>query len=156
MQVNRLVPRYLFVSLFLITVSGCGWRKTMTFPSPSHKAAIEVLQRPLANELGILVQFVSSERKITLYERRREAFVNFVHVYWSQDQTTVGVFAAGSLSFGVALDTRSGKEVAFQQVEPDIRQSIRNTYHLADADDPLQWAWSSAGATAFAKLHPRN
>jgi len=149
----RLVVAFQMIIILMIA-PGCGWRKTMTFFSPSHKAAIEIWQRPIANELGIVVQYVSDGRKVTLYERHRETLIHFVHVYWSRDESTVGVLGTGSLSFGVALDTKSGKERSFEQIKKDIGQSIGTTYGVPRGYDPVEWAWSDAAFAAFSTLHP--
>lgn len=65
--------------------SACGWKRTMLFQSPSNLASIEILQTRLDNSWGVRLELVASGRRTVLLEKRREAFVNFVHVYWSQE-----------------------------------------------------------------------
>lgn len=77
---------------------GCGWQKTMTFPSPSRKSAIEVLQTRVANEFGFRIELVSANRRTELHRIKREAIIYFVHVYWSPDEKKVGVLATGSVT----------------------------------------------------------
>ena len=126
----------------------------MTFPSPSQRAAIEIRQTRFANESAARVDFVKADRRAEIYERRREAFIYFVHVYWSPDETRVAVLATGSMSFGVAFDTKMGREIPFPEVENDLGRSIATTYHLPSGADPIDWASSTDAAGAFGKLHP--
>src|SRR6185295_18656307 len=128
------------ILLLIIAAAGCGWHKTMTFASPSRRADVEILQRPIANEFGIKVQFVSGNRRLTLYERRRETLVYFVHVYWSTDETRVGVLGAGTQGFGIALNVRSGKEIPFEQIREEIGASIAKAYNVPQGEDPIEWA----------------
>src|SRR5436305_526697 len=106
LNLNRSAKIRLILRL-IIAAAGCGWHETMRFASPSRRAAVEIFQRPIANEFGIKVQFVSGNRRFTLYERRRETLVYFVHVYWSSDETRVGVLGTGIQGFGIGLNVKS-------------------------------------------------
>jgi hypothetical protein len=140
--------------LALVFATGCGWEKTMAFPSPSRKSTIEVLQTRFANEWGIRVEIVAGKRRTKLYERRGETIIYFVHVYWSPDESTVALLATGSPIFGVAFDENRGKQIPFGQIRNEIGESIRETYHVPAGNDPVAWAALSEAQHAFARRHP--
>jgi len=133
---------------------GCGWQRTMTFPSPSRKEAIEVWQKGIANEYGIRVEFVGGQGRTVLHEKRGEAIIYFVHVAWSQDETRVGILGTGSHIFGVGFDARNRMEIPFETVRADLAQSIAETYNVPMGSDPIEWATSSEAGIAFWKAHP--
>ncbi len=138
----------------LALTSSCGWKKTMTFQSPSGKSAIEIWQSRLANEWGLRVLFVSRQGRTELYEKRGEVIVNFVHVYWSSDESKVGVYATGLANFGLAFDSSRDAKMPFKEIREQLGESIRNTYHLSKEKDPFVWAELNDATSAFYRLHP--
>jgi hypothetical protein len=143
------------VAVLLSTfTSGCGWRRTMIFPSPSKKAAIEVWQRPIANEWGAQVELVTARRRSVLDKITREAFIYFVHVYWSADETKVGVLATGFNFCRVAYDIRNDKLLPFDQIRAELGRSISRMYRVPSGEDPVEWAATADAQAEFFKLHP--
>src|SRR5882724_12065919 len=90
-------------------VGGCGWKKAVVFSSPTGRASIEIWQPPIDNSLGTRVELVSANRRTLLFENRRDAVVYFLHVYWSPDETRVGVLATGGNIWYIAFDTKTAK-----------------------------------------------
>jgi hypothetical protein len=81
-----------------------------------------------------------------------EAVLSFVHVYWSPDETKVGVLGAGLAMFRLAADVASGNSIPFSTIENQLSQSIRETYHLSETiRDPLQWAAMADASIQFSK-----
>ena len=142
------------VILFSLLAQSCGWQKTMTFPSPSRRAAIEIWQTRLDNSWGTRVRLTTVERKAVVFENRREAHIYFVHVYWSPDESKVGVLGTGSKSWGVACDVRTGELIPFETIEEEFGESIRKMYHVPPKEDPVKWASSNDAHQAFFRLHP--
>ena len=70
--------------LFSILSQSCGLRRTMSFPSPSKRMAIEIWQTPIDNSWHMQVDLRSGKGRRVLYESPNEAFAYFVHVYWCQ------------------------------------------------------------------------
>jgi hypothetical protein len=140
--------------LFACLLSGCGWRNTMTFRSPSGRSSIHVWQTSLASEFGIRVELVTPSARKELFARRRETLIHFVHVVWTADESRVAVFGTGSMSFGVAANINTGAEVPFEDLKKALAASIARTYDLPSGEDPLKWACLTPAFGAFARLHP--
>jgi hypothetical protein len=142
------------VLLFLLAMLGCGWRRTMQFPSPSGTRTVEVLQTRLDNSWGARVELVTPTERFTLYRLHKEAFVSFVHVYWSPGEAKVAVLATGFAMFNLAVDTRTGEPAAFDDLRQGLAQSIKQAYAVPPGEDPISWAASSQAQLAFRRLHP--
>ena len=139
------------VVLVLFLVQSCGMQRTMTFPSPSRKAAIEIWQTRWVNSWRARVELVTENRRTVLYTQRHEAFIHFVHVYWSPDETKVGVFVAYGI---LAANVKTGATIPFDEIRKEFAQSIRDTYRLPPQEDPISWAGLADAQFAFARLHP--
>jgi hypothetical protein len=50
-----------------VLFAGCGWQHTMTFRSPSRKAAIEIWQKGIDNSGGARVELVTAKGRTVLY-----------------------------------------------------------------------------------------
>ena len=124
----------------------------MLFPSPSRAAAIEIWQTRWDNSWRARVELVTEQRRKVLYPELREAFIHFVHIYWSPDETKVGVFVSNGAE---AFNVKTGEQLPFDQIRKEFAQSIRDTYHLPPQEhDPIGWASMSEAQFAFSKLHP--
>ena len=137
---------------------GCAWKRALRFESPSHDAAIEIWQTRGDPTWGTRVELVSGRKstikRTRIFENRREAIVQFVHVYWSPDETTVGVMASGANVWYVAFDLPAGVEIPFAQIRDDFAESIRKAYDVPKAEDPIDWAARADAAVAFGTVHP--
>jgi len=155
MQIVRLVPWDLVRAIAILVASaalqGCGWERTMRFQSPSGMSAIEIWQTRFVNTLKARVELVTKQKRIVLYTQQREAWIEFVHVYWSPDEATVGVFAANG---ELAADVKTGRPIPFERIRKEFAQSIRDTYHLPPGEDPIDWAHLYDSQFAFLRLHP--
>ncbi len=141
--------------LGMMLLTSCGYHRTMSFPSPSRRHTIEIWMPVLADEWDARIELVSRTNKKSLHEYRREALIYFVHVYWSPDESVVGVMTAGASTSRGAWDTGSGRPVAFQSIESAFRRSIVEKYHVPLDRDALEWAAGEMEARdAFFKLHP--
>jgi hypothetical protein len=149
----KLVELLLLACISVFT-PGCGWQKTMSFPSPSRKAAVEVWQTRFANGQGTKIQLVTANRRTELDSINREALIHFVHVYWSPGEKKVGVLATGLNFSRVAYDLERGKPIPFEQIRKELGQSITETYHVPAGEDPIQWAAMADADIAFFKRHP--
>jgi hypothetical protein len=152
MPLSRL--KVLPVLALCVLLQSCLWQRTMTFPSPSHRARIEIWQTRLDNHWGTQVRLVSPQRRAVVFENRTEAWVYFVHVYWSSEEARVGVMASGGNIWRLAFDVDSGKEVPFDSIRDEFARSIRQTYRVPPDQDPIQWAAMSEAQGAFFRLHP--
>jgi hypothetical protein len=132
----------------------CGWQKTMRFPSPSGKAAIEIWQTRIDNSWGFRAELISPRGRTALFDRRRDTFVYFVHVYWSSDETKVGIVTRGFCRYEGAFDAVTNQQITFEQIRKDLTESIRTTYEVPQGVDPVNWADTSEAHTAFFRLHP--
>lgn len=148
----RLTSLGVLVAVALIG-QGCGWKRTMRFPSPSGRSAIEVWQTQFANELGTRIRLVTPDRSVFVFENRREAHVYFVHVYWSEDETRAGVIATGANIWQVALDAVTGKQIPFGQIRESFAASLRKTYEVPTGEDPIEWAASADAQNQFFRRH---
>jgi hypothetical protein len=144
----------LWTLLIPLFAAGCGWQHTMTFPSPSRKAAIEIWQKGIDNSWGARVELVTAKSRTVLYRAPRESYIYFVHVYWSSDESKVGVLATGLTIFRVACDTGTGASIPFEDIRQDVGKSIRATYHVPVGEDPIQWAAMADAQVEFSKAHP--
>ena len=153
LSLRRASLLWVIVSISLLA-NACGYRHTMTFRSPSGKKSIEVWQTAVDNSWGARVELVSAQRRIVLDEVRREAILYFVHVYWSPDETRVGVLATGFNSVRVGSDTRTGAAIPFGEIREELGKSIEKTYRVPPGEDPIQWAAMADAGSAFFKLHP--
>ena len=138
-----------------LLTQGCGWERTMTFPAPSRASFIEIWQPRFNNSLQARVELVTANGRTVLYTQQREAIIYLVHVYWSPDETKVGVLGTGFAIFSVAANVKTGSEVPFDQIRKEFAQSIRETYHLpAGGLDPFDWAATDSAQMQFSRLHP--
>jgi len=126
----------------------------MTFPSPSGKAVVEIFQPPIENSWGVQVDLVRSGGRTRLFEGHRDEFLYFVHVYWSPDETTVGVLARGFTRFEIAYDSSASKQIPFSEIRNDLADSIKRFYGLPQALDPFDWVETTEGQCAFFARHP--
>ena len=124
----------------------------MRFPSPSGRAAVEIWQERFDNSMGSSVELVIPEKRVVLDSLDRETAFYFVHVYWSPDEMKVGILATGSNGVRVAANVKTGKPLAFGEIQKEFDQSLRKTYHVPEwEDDPVTWANNSH---MFFRLHP--
>lgn len=144
------VPLFLAIAL---TTQGCGYVRTMVFPSPSKRSALEIWQTRIDNSWHMRVERSTNQRRFRVYESPNEAFVYFVHVCWSPDEAKVGVIATGTGLWEMAFDPRTGKPVSFNEIEGEMSRSIAEAYHL-HGRDPIAWASSTEAHAEFFKLHP--
>jgi hypothetical protein len=140
--------------LIPLLFAGCGWQHTMTFRSPSRKAAIEIWQKGIDNSWGARVELVTTKGRTVLYRIPSESYIYFVHVYWSPDEAKVGVLGTGHTIFSVACNTATGALIPFEKIREDFGKSIRATYHVPPQEDPIQWAAMADAQVEFSKLHP--
>ena len=149
------VPPKLFAAVLLpLLLGGCGWVRTMTFPSPSGKAAIEIWQTGLDNGMGARVELVTARRRTLLVHVPDDSFINFAHAYWSPGETNVGIFCSGSVFIRAAARIETGGAIPFGQIRDELAQSIRDTYHRPAGEDPFNWSTSSEAVRQFYKFHP--
>jgi|WetSurMetagenome_2_1015567.scaffolds.fasta_scaffold149806_2 hypothetical protein len=148
------VPLKLFAVVLPLLLGGCGWVKTMQFPSPSGKAAIEIWQTGLDNGMGARVELVTAQRRTLLVEVPDDSFIHFAHAYWSPGETKVGIFCSGSVLIRAAARVATGSAIPFGQIRDELAQSIRDTYQRPAGEDPFNWSADSSAVRQFFKLHP--
>jgi hypothetical protein len=140
--------------VFALT-EGCGWRRTMSFPSPSDNATVEIWQTRVDNSLGTRVELVTSQKRARVFENHVEAHVYFVHVYWSPDESKVAILSTGTNIWSLALDVRTGNEIPIDQLRDELAESIREYYRLpASEKDPIGWAATATAQQSFTRMHP--
>ncbi len=140
--------------LVMLALSGCGWKKTMAFQSPSGGARVEIWQPRIDNSMGLRFELISNGQRKLLYHSPNDAIVYFVHVTWSNNENAVGILATGTGNWQLAFETDTGKPIPFQEIQDAIRQSIAATYSISHSLDPIRWATSTDAHDAFFKLHP--
>jgi hypothetical protein len=124
----------------------------MVFISPSGNASIEIWQTRFENSWGGRGELVSGERRTEIF-RISEAFLYFVHVYWSPDEKTVAVFAT-AIPMRMAFDVPTGRPIPFERVRAALSTSIQKAYALPGEADPLEWASTPQATEAFFARHP--
>lgn len=142
------------VLIAAVLLQGCAWQKTMTFPSPSRRAAVEIWQTRFANEWGTRVVLATARGRTTVFENRREAIVYLVHVYWSPDEKEFGILSTGANIWYFACNAETGKQIPFEQIRNPLAQSIKAMYQVPHGKDPISWAASADAQAAFFRLHP--
>lgn len=126
----------------------------MTFPAPWRKAAIEVWQTGIGNDLGARVVLVVDGKSTLMFENHQDALLSFVHVFWSEDEREVGVLLSGMNTFKLAWDVRSRREIPFESIKSRFARSIETTYRVPKGVDPFRWVGEPEAQSAFFALHP--
>jgi hypothetical protein len=148
------VTGIILVPVWLLTLCGCGWEKTMVFPSASGKASVEVWQTRFANDWATKIELVTPNARMEMDRIDREAIIHFVHVYWSPDDKSVAVLATGFNFSRVAYDLKSRKPIPFERLRKEMGRSIAQAYPVPAGEDPIQWAAMADAGVAFSKRHP--
>jgi hypothetical protein len=148
------------VALCLLLLSGCGWQDKMSFPAPDGGEQVVILETWPDNSWGFRIELAALGTHQIVFERKRESFIYFIHVYWSADSTTFAVVATGLTQIQFAYDVKHHQEIPFDRLRAATAASIRAEYHLdrdsrGDPIDPLDWARTSPAHFAFTRLHPR-
>jgi hypothetical protein len=140
-----------------ILLSGCAYKRTMRFPSPSGRAAVEIWQTALDRTFATQIRFVRPDNNVSLLlDRRAENDLQFVQVYWSSDETKAGIATAGLNMYAtLAVDVANGSVIPFDAVKAPLADLIAKTYGSPpNGEDPLRWVATYDAATAFKRLHP--
>ena len=154
LALNSRTNRLALLLMLSIFTECCGWRRTMTFESPSHSSAVEIWQTGIANDFGTRVALVVDGRRTFVFENRRDALVSFVHVYWSPEERQASVLLSGLNYFVLAWDLRSGRPIPFESLRNDFARSIETTYRVPKGVDPFKWTGEAEAQKAFFALHP--
>ena len=125
LALNSKRPWLLVALVVPLVMTGCGWQHTMTFRSPSRRAAVEIWQKGIDNSWGSRVELVTPKGSTVIYRLSTDSFIYFVHVYWSPDETRVGVVGTGYGSFHLARSTVTGAPIPFEQIRDEMANSIR-------------------------------
>jgi hypothetical protein len=115
----------------------------MVFSSPTKRVAVEIWQTRIESSMGM-----------RMYRSPNEALAYFVHVYWSADETKVGVIATGNGLWELAFDVGTGTPISFSEIRDGLARSIGETYHFVGTHDPVAWASSTEAQSRFFELHP--
>ena len=126
----------------------------MAFRSPSGTSAVEIWQTKLDNSLHMRVELVKGTQRRQLYQSPNDAYVRFVHVYWSPDEAKVGILASGLGVWPIAFNINTGSVIPFSEVQDELVKSVRQTYRLPPDEDPLKWSVSPEAGIAFFQRHP--
>ena len=143
----------LAVILALLCAQSCGWNNTMTFHSPSRRARIEIWQRRVLSDKGARFELINEGRRTVLETVDRDTIIQFVHVYWTPDESKVAVVVAGLMILHLAANVKTGSPLPFESIRQQVAKSITETYHVPAGEDPIQWAHSD-GQDEFMKRHP--
>jgi hypothetical protein len=145
----------------MLLLSGCGWQNKMSFPAPDGREQVMVLQPWPENSWGFRIELAAPAAHQILFERKRESFIYFIHVYWSPDSKSFAVLATGLTQIQFAYDIEHHhQEIPFDRLRAAMAASIKNEYHLdrnnrGDPVDPLDWARTAPAHFTFTRLHPR-
>src|SRR5260370_41178046 len=72
-------PAVLLVLLvLLVSTQACGYRRTMVFPSPTKRVAVEIWQTRIESSMGMRIELVSGHRRFVVYRGPNEARPHFV------------------------------------------------------------------------------
>src|SRR5437588_6305286 len=138
---SRLVGTLILLPLVLLC-EGC-MKKTTVFSSPSHRATVEIWHSSFDNSWRATADLLTGNGRTTIIESHRDAFLYFVHVYWSTDETKIGIIGRGFARWDVASDATTGKAVPFEAIRGELVHSIAMSYNLPPDVDPMQWTDSS-------------
>jgi hypothetical protein len=141
------------VCLLLLFLS-CGWERTMVFTSQSGRSTLEVWQTPVDHTLHMRIDVVTTNGRHEVYRSPNEAILRFIHVYWSPDETKVGLLAAGFGVWEIAFDLKNERTIPFSQIQDQVFRSVVESYHVGTRTEVSAWIDSPEAASAFARLHP--
>ncbi len=100
------------------------------------------------------IQLHTSAQNHRLYKSPGETYVYFAQAAWSQDESKVSILVTGMVTLSLAFDVRTGKEVSFDILRKEIASAISKTYGIPLNQDPVKWAATADGWSAFAKKFP--
>jgi hypothetical protein len=127
----------------------------MKFESPSRVASIELWQPAHLNGNEAGIDLVKGGKAIRLFTAKQEGLVYFMHVYWSPDESKVGVVGTGTVIFHLAYDLTNGRAIPFELIRKELAASIAESYSLpSDEADPIQWAAHHHAMLQFRKKYP--
>src|SRR5258708_4793095 len=134
----------------IVLMQGCGWKERVTFPSPSGKAEIEILQ-PRVFEDRAKIDLKRGRTTTEVFRSQGEAIIYFVDVYWTPGEKIVGVVITGSNFFRLAFDVSTGKQVPFETVRRQMIDHILANYNVPERDrkDPISWSNSPNAKEQF-------
>lgn len=160
-QIDPISPRQYqaLVLILCLFLTGCGWQKKISFQAPDGQQQVLILQPWPENSWGFRIDLANRGERHTVYSHKGESFINFIHVYWSDDSGLFAVLATGSTCIKFAYDIQQHREIAFERMKEAMAASIRAEYHLdrdkrGDRIDPIDWAWSYPAHLVFSRLHP--
>jgi hypothetical protein len=117
--------------LLCLSLIGCGWKKEISFPSPSGRYNLEVYQPHFFRPANLRLDLVTDAgRRRAIYQLDHEIFLSFLYTYWSPKEDIVAVLACGSGIVRFAYDRRQGKAIAFDTVAVDVKKSLLGAYAL--------------------------
>lgn len=139
--------------LVALSLVNCGWQSSVSFRSPSGKAAISV-GRGYGIMARLEVDLSDSTGSRRVYRSPGEAFVNFVDVYWSPDEQIAGLVITGTAQWTLAFSTIDGKEIRFDPIRPQMEATLRKHYQIPDDVSPIQWTYTDDAQQQYRTLHP--
>jgi hypothetical protein len=107
--INRRAKYSVGILMLLFSSCSLAWRNVVSFSSPSEKYKVEVQQPEHWREIGARVVLKSAQSSKVVSEFRGDAYITFVHCWWSPDESTFTVFIAGTVRMIAAYDVVNGR-----------------------------------------------
>lgn len=137
----------LTVSALVGLGTGCRSQAVARFRSPSHRCEVGVGYSPTFGHAEI--DLTCGSRTTPVFRSINDAVITFVDVYWSSDESRFATLIAGSSKWTIAYDLNRRQTVPFEPMRHDLERKICADYKLSECRDPLDWAWSPEGQSAF-------
>jgi hypothetical protein len=140
------------LAVAIVAVQEKGCERVYRFDSPQRGVAVVLRETGNFGDSDLeLLLAENSTSIIRLAPVRRDCWLDFAHVAWSENSRKVAVYVGDGLcgDTWVAYDRDQRRFLPFTDLAEVMRASLRGTYQLS-ADrlrpfggDPLRWATSS-------------
>ena len=130
-----------YVSIIVIMSSfsiSCGWESKGTYKADHGTRRLQLLEKWPLNSLALRIQIYDNNRLVyTSKDFAPDVWINFVHVYWGPDHSTVAFFADGTRKIKFAYDFTKKSRIPFESLETRVAADIRATYNVSKSEDPF-------------------
>ena len=161
LPISLIVSAVVLSGCFLTSCADVSYGR-LEFFSPDKSTSVVATFPRLINH-GVLTLSLARPNAVrTLLTWRGEVFLDFLDVVWvskalarGKERTPDGrdavliVFSCGDPKVRLAFDRDDSREITYAPFEATVKASIRAKYEVPRGLDPILWACSDAGVSAF-------